>query len=202
MDEFKSPPLSFAQRLKRMAVIASRIHNDNEFDKVFEIAGPAFDFSNPLVSTPVRGFYEKLPDPILFLALRACNARIAAEFIRRGINIKIKDEMGRTALFHAVDHSRSLKFEDGKEVRLVELLVERGLDVNAVDKTGGNPLFYALFHKNLEDAAYLIAKGGRVQFGSASVTLEWMCVHFVYTVDQWKRLTELIAVNLKRVSQK
>jgi ankyrin repeat protein len=61
------------------------------------------------------------------------NRKMLQRFIDAGINVHIRDNEGRTALFYAVEYSN---------LDVVELLLERGSDVNERDNDGNTPLHY------------------------------------------------------------
>lgn len=98
--------------------------------------------------------------------------------LEKGVDVKAKDEFGRTPLYLAAENGRK---------QIVELLISKGADVNARD-AGFTPLHRAAYQGRKETAETLIAKGADVNAKDAN---GWTSLHTAVFYGQ-KEVTQLL----------
>lgn len=87
-----------------------------------------------------------------------CHNKTIALLLRKRVNVNIRDDEGRTLLFHAVSCGYNEKSE------MVKLLISHGADVNARDNLGKTPLYEACDQcsESYGTVNFLITKGADV----------------------------------------
>jgi ankyrin repeat protein len=96
-----------------------------------------------------------------FYCLDGYFSKIAAFLLDHGADLEIKDQFGRTPLWHACNYIRE---NDGDETlnmlnELAYLLIDRGADVNSSDNDGVSVLHLAVAHHDYGLTRYLLVKG-------------------------------------------
>lgn len=90
--------------------------------------------------------------PLLFAAVRGnINPELYDVLIKKGANIKEKNENGANALLLAIPHMKDLKE--------AQYFTKKGLSLKSVDNKGDNALFYAARSGNKKIISQLIEKG-------------------------------------------
>jgi uncharacterized protein len=92
----------------------------------------------------------KEPDPVHIKKLKDKWIDIVETLIKRGANLNLKDEDGRTSVFSAVCSGL---------IELLQLVIKAGADINHKDKEGNTPLHYLIdMYKFEESKKVKIAK--------------------------------------------
>lgn len=91
-------------------------------------------------------------DTVLMVACNNCELNSVEYLIQKGVDVKIKNNFGQTALHVAA------KFSPG----CIKLLVDKGCDINLIDKEGNTPLLIAVYANNIDSTRELIKLGANV----------------------------------------
>lgn len=80
-------------------------------------------------------------------------------------NIAIKDRLGKTSLFHAVE---------GGNISIIRKLITAGSDVNEIDNSNRTPLIYACLKGDVSSIGDLLAAGANVHRKDI-VSIKFLC---------------------------
>lgn len=86
--------------------------------------------------------------------------QLIPEFLKRKIDLEIKDAAGKTSLFYS-------------DLKTTELLVKAGANINAEDNNGASVLQLALEKRKIEKAIYLIRKGAKLESTEKGKLIIW-----------------------------
>ncbi|XP_055621613.1 uncharacterized protein LOC129765378 [Toxorhynchites rutilus septentrionalis] len=101
--------------------------------------------------------------PIIWLLsyLEERNTHLVERLLKKGINLNIQDNRGRTALLTLLSGYTLARWY-GHGLQTVQLLMEYGVDVNSRDNQGNSAMHLAFEMNNLDLVALLIQSGGKL----------------------------------------
>ncbi len=133
----------------------------------------------------------------LMLALENSNKEVAGLILKYDVDVRIKDNEGKTALVHAIKNCNG--------IGIIAMILEKGADANATDNCGRTPMMWA---SDSECAAALIASraemnardaNGRSVLGHAIGSLEFCkaCLHseleyYIEMVESYGKLVDFL----------
>jgi ankyrin repeat protein len=98
-------------------------------------------------------------EPTLLLATIRMNAlEVFDVLMRHGVDITLRDTIGKTALHYAVEHLYSYNTE-----KVIRALLDRGADVNVRDNDGNTPLGSSIYRRLYGAARLLLEYGAEVE---------------------------------------
>lgn len=102
-------------------------------------------------------------DPMLFIAMSACDTEAFSQYLQMGASPDVMDRDGRRLLERLLQlNTRQCDF-DTIRVNLISELLEAGVDINYSNATGATPVVIALRNNQLEIARRLIAEGAELK---------------------------------------
>ena len=109
--------------------------------------------------------------------------KIAKFLIDNGCNIKNTNNMGRTALFGAVEWERC---------ELIKFFIENGLDINQQDILGVTPLMHAVKCQKVNSVAFLLKCGAdkKIKDMAGKTVIDY--VNEMEESDEVKKIRELL----------